>query len=70
MIQCIHEKSEKKIIAQNKILPINSMYHLNKQYRTLIMLPSHFERQVSDAQVTYNTAALSPGFIFNLIYLL
>lgn len=34
------------------------------------MLPSHFKKQVNHAQVTDNTAALSPGFILNLIYLI
>lgn len=69
MIQYIQDKSEKKDNSPEQDSS-HSMYYLNKKYRTLIMLPSHFERQVSDAQVTYNTAALSPGFIFNLIYFL
>lgn len=60
----------KWIAPQNKIHPINSVYYLIKQYRTLVMLPSHFKKQVNHAQVTDNTAALSPGFILNLIYLI
>lgn len=34
------------------------------------MLPKHFKKQVNNVQVTDNTAALSLGFILNLIYLI
>lgn len=34
------------------------------------MLPKPFKKQINNAQVTDNTAALSLGFILNLIYLI
>lgn len=34
------------------------------------MLQNHFKKQVNHAQMTDNAAALSPGFILNLIYLI
>lgn len=46
------------------------MYYLIKQYRTLVIVPSHFKKKVNHAQVTDNTATLAPGLILNLIYLI
>lgn len=65
------KKNHKKWIElQNKTNSINSIYYFTKEYRILDMLPKHFKKQVNNAQVTDNTAALSSGFILNLIYLI